>query len=558
MTKLLIGGPIRQKNNILKEFLKSLEELDLSGIDVSFYFVDDNVDKDSIKLLNKFESKMKNVIIKNSKEFLTQKNENYVCNTTHVWKKELIARITEYKNSIIEYARQNNFDYLFFVDSDIVLNPNTIKHLISRKVDIVSEVFWTKWNIGDELSPQVWLQDESSYLIRDWDKNYTKDEIKQLRDDFFSQLKVPGIYEVGGLGACTLISKTALKKQISFSEISNLSFWGEDRHFCVRATTLGLKLYVDTVYPAYHIYREEYLSGVEDFKKNGFDPYNFNYNPINKNKNKQRFKKIISKFKIDKKELKKKYHTFKYLKFLKKRIVKENNDITLSMIVKNEENRYLKECLTHAKKYINNFVIIDDASTDNTVKLCKEILSDKNLKIVVNEKSMFSNEIKLRKKQWKETIATNPSWIMFLDADEVFEDKIIKDVEYLLKDKSVDAYCFRLYDIWKEGYYRDDEYWKAHHIYRPFLIRYQPKFKYKFINQKQHCGRMPKNVLILKHINSNIRLKHYGWLNDEDKKNKYLRYKELDKGFKIGNKAQYESIMDKNPNLIKFEESDEN
>src|SRR5690606_16148011 len=54
---------------------------------------------------------------------------------------------------------------------------------------------------------------------------------------------------------------------VSFSEIKNLSFWGEDRHFCIRAAALGLSLYVDTNYPAYHIYRESDLEGVWKYKE---------------------------------------------------------------------------------------------------------------------------------------------------------------------------------------------------------------------------------------------------------------------------------------------------
>ena len=53
----------------------------------------------------------------------------------------------------------------------------------------------------------------------------------------------------------TIKCNKALKLGVSFSIIDNISFWGEDRHFCIRAEALGLKLYVDTVYPAYHIYR---------------------------------------------------------------------------------------------------------------------------------------------------------------------------------------------------------------------------------------------------------------------------------------------------------------
>ena len=75
---------------------------------------------------------------------------------------------------------------------------------------------------------------------------------------------------MGGLGACTLISCHALAQGVSFSLLDNVSFWGEDRHFCIRAKALNLDLYIDTVYPAYHIDRKEYLVGANDFIKNGF------------------------------------------------------------------------------------------------------------------------------------------------------------------------------------------------------------------------------------------------------------------------------------------------
>ena len=224
------------------------------------------------------------------------------------------------------------------------------------------------------------------------------------------------------------------------------------------------------------------------------------------------------------------------------------------MVVHNEAQRYLKDMILHTTKYVDEYVIIDDASTDNTEAIIKDVLKNKKLYYIKNNISMFHEEYKLRIKQWKETIKTNPDWILFLDADEIFENKIVSDIKYMILNDEVDAYCFRLYDMWKPNYYRDDEYWSAHKSYRPFLIRYQPKFKYKFIKQNQHCGRMPKNVLRLNYINSDIRLKHLGWLKDEDKKQKYERYMKLDKDGKYGNLKQYESILDEDPNLIKFEE----
>lgn len=557
MKKVLIATPVKQKPNILKEFLISLEDLNKKGLDVHYYFVDDNTDKKSSDLLKRFQNNNKNVLLRTFSDFNVKNNEEYVCDKdTHQWKTSLIKRIILYKDDMINKAKVDGFDYLFFVDSDIVLHPDTIIHLISRNVDIVSDVFWTIWREGGTLTPQVWLQDESASYIRDWDHEYSDEEKRQKTKDFINMLKVPGIYKVGGLGACTLISKKAINAGISFALLDNLSFWGEDRHFCIRARALGLDLYVDTVYPAYHIYREEYLDGVENYKKNGYDPNFFKSSPLNRSKINNFMKKNTnknSKLKKLKKDLKK----VKRVMFIKKRIINKEHSITVSMIVHNEAGRYLERVLTAAKKYASNFVIIDDASTDNTVEICEKVLSDVKHKIIKNKTSLFKEEYKLRSLQWEETIKENPDWIMFLDADEEFETEFNKKYKYLIENNDVDAYCFRLYDMWNEKCYRKDEYWNPE-VYRPFMIRYQPKYKYKFRKLNQHCGRLPANALHLNYANSIYRVKHYGWMNPEDRKAKYDRYMQMDPDAVYGNKDQYESILDKNPNLVIFEDDNEN
>lgn len=554
MKKVLIASPIKQKSKILVEFLNSLEKLNKQNLDVHYFFVDDNTEDKSSNLLKEFKHNNKNVLLKTSKDFNVDTNQEYICdNNTHQWKTSLINRIITYKNSMIEFAKNQDFDYLFFIDSDIVLHPETLLHLISRNVNIVSNIFWTIWKEGGTLSPQVWVQDENKSYARDWDINYTDEEKSQKSKNFINMLKVPGIYKVGGLGACTLISKETINSGISFSLIDNLSFWGEDRHFCIRARALGIDLYVDTVYPAYHIYRESYLNGVKSFKKNGYNPNLFKSNPLNKSTIKSIIKSRNNnseKFII---RLKKKIRKAKRILFTKKRIINDKHTITISMIVHNEANRYLEKVLNSAKKYADNFVIIDDASTDNTVELCERILKNTNHKIIKNSESLFNKEYKLRTLQWKETIKTNPDWILFLDADEEFETLFENKVKYLIENNDIDAYCFRLYDMWDEEHYRSDANWNPE-IYRPFLIRYQPRYKYKFKKANQHCGRMPANVLHLNYVESIYRVKHYGWMDPNDRKLKYDRYKKMDPDGKFGNNDQYASILDKNPNLVRFDD----
>ena len=506
--RVLVGSPVYQKPEILDAFLNSLKNLNRNTIDIDYMFVDDNKDEKSSKLLEEFKREESKVIIMLGKE-----QGVYVCNEeSHYWDDDLMLKVANYKNSIIEYAIGNNYDYLFFVDSDLILHPDLIEHLKVANKDIVSEVFWSQWHKDRPLEPNVWLFDEYDLVPKRLGENLSEKEMKLRELKFLNKLRIPGLYEVGGLGACTLISRAALVEGVNFKPIKNLTIHGEDRFFCIRAAVLGLDLFVDTHYPAYHIYREEDLEGVKDY---------------------------VNVCEID-------------CNFVRKH--KENgNKITLSMIVKNEEGRYLRQMLNSLKGHIDEAVIIDDASSDNTVNMCKEILNGIPLHIIQNEKSMFGNEINLRKKQWNETIKTNPDWILNLDADEILEESFWNNAQKLINNQNYDFYCFRLYDMWNATDYREDKYWNAHSIYRPFLMRYQPNFNYTWKETSQHCGRFPINTFFFSKATSEFRVKHLGWATQEDRIEKFKRYALLDPNAIYGIKEQYDSIMDTNPNLIKWE-----
>jgi len=264
--RVLIGTPIRQKPAILKEFLLSLEELNQNSFEADYCFIDDNTDQESAQILDEF-------LIKHQPRALVSKAENigdiYICNeTTHYWSEQVVWKVAHFKDAIINYAYTNKYDYVFLIDSDIVLYPNTIEQLIADDKDIVSEIFWTSWTPNAPKKPQVWLYDTYTQYEIKYGENLTAEEVNNRHLQFIETMLTPGVYEVGGLGACTLISKHAMEQGVSFKKIKNLTLWGEDRHFCVRALALGLSLFVDTHYPAYHIYRESNLAGVNEFKDN--------------------------------------------------------------------------------------------------------------------------------------------------------------------------------------------------------------------------------------------------------------------------------------------------
>lgn len=229
--------------------------------------------------------------------------------------------------------------------------------------------------------------------------------------------------------------------------------------------------------------------------------------------------------------------------------------LTLTMIVKNEARRgYLKQALQEHSTYIGQAVIIDDGSTDETVDIIMDTLRGIPVKLVRNSKSKFSNEVELRKQQWEETIRTDPTWILNLDADECFERRFVKELEGMLYQNEIDLYCFRLYDFWSKTHYREDTYWRGHFHYYPFLIRYRSSFLCRWKEAAQHCGRFPENIWELPHKNSPLRLKHFGWAKEEDRHKKLHRYQELDPYAIYGWREQYDSILDPIPNLIEWVE----
>ena len=261
LKRVLIGSPSDQKPSILCKFLSSLKRLTCNRMKLEFVFIDDNQNPQSSQSSLDFKEEMKKVRI-----FTSEQCDDYVCDdVTHHWNERLIWKVAEFKNKIIRLAIEDQYDYLFLTDSDLLFYPELIDHLIKANKDIISEIFWTKWQPHAAPLPQVWLLDEYKQWNQSRGELLTNEEITIRTQEFIMQLKTPGIHEVGGLGACTLISRKALESGVNFHPISNLSFWGEDRHFCIRAVVLGFKLYVDTHFPAYHMYRKSDLKDAEEF-----------------------------------------------------------------------------------------------------------------------------------------------------------------------------------------------------------------------------------------------------------------------------------------------------
>jgi glycosyltransferase involved in cell wall biosynthesis len=263
--KILAGAPVKQKPLFLTECLESLKRLDKAAYEMDFIFIDDNENEQSTQLLKSFCQEREGSLIIPGDIISSQA---YICdNVTHYWKEEIIWKVAAFKDKILDYAREHDYDYAFLLDSDVVLHPKTIDTLLKAKKDIVASIMWTSWLPGSPPMPQAWVSDRYNLFEHHPEERLTLEEITKRQNIFLNKLKQPGTYEVGGLAACTLISKFALNKGVSFKKIKNLTIWGEDRHFCIRAVALGLSLFMDTHYPAFHIYRDSDMEDVKKYKE---------------------------------------------------------------------------------------------------------------------------------------------------------------------------------------------------------------------------------------------------------------------------------------------------
>lgn len=220
--------------------------------------------------------------------------------------------------------------------------------------------------------------------------------------------------------------------------------------------------------------------------------------------------------------------------------------VIAQMIVRNEADRYLDEVLTHARNFVDEIVITDDASTDNTVEIAKNHTDH----VYQNSESMFSvNEGELRQSAWDNLHhhAEAGDLILCMDADEkLFVTDFTLDE---LAAMPYDVFGITFYQMWNESQFRVDKAWAPMLSCR--LFRYMEGGT--FSKRKLACGSEPTYVqkLMQRHRffpQTGLLMQHLGYIRDEDKKAKYDRYMAIDQG-EFHSIQHLRSIMDPNPTL---------
>lgn len=146
--RILIASPVRQTTPVLREFLDSLHALERTTVKTDYLFVDDNVEEAASNILREFVLQHEGTVIQADEHGSGSPDNKGVYSKDeggHYWQDEQIWRVAGLKNRILQYARDNHYDAVFLIDSDLVLHPRTLEQLVSSGKDIVSNIFWTRW-----------------------------------------------------------------------------------------------------------------------------------------------------------------------------------------------------------------------------------------------------------------------------------------------------------------------------------------------------------------------------------------------------------------------------
>ena len=114
-------------------------------------------------------------------------------------------------------------------------------------------------------------------------------------------------------------------------------------------------------------------------------------------------------------------------------------------------------------------------------------------------------------------------WVLVCDADM----ELVGDPRPLLDTWEVNSWAWVLYDLWDDGQYREDQFWRGHLHPRVWLVRPSavPRdYQAEWAPRGLHCGHLPANFPVHAGIAPNLYWKHYAYVTPDLRKVKHAQY----------------------------------
>jgi GT2 family glycosyltransferase len=244
-SKVLIGAPVYDiMKYCINDFLKIIKNLDYE--DYNILLVDNSRDE-------KFFNELKQV------EKITVLKDN-----TNEGKNKL--RLVSSRNIILNYAKENKYDYLLMMDVDVMPPKNIISELIKNNKEIVSGIYYNYFTINGQQKyrPVVWCnitpeefdnmckQIKFPPIVKSHEDIRRHLTPKEADSEDTIEVKIPS-------AGCMLISKKVFEKiNYGLLEIPGINSTTDDIYFCIKAKEAGFKLYCNTKIKCEHLIKGKF------------------------------------------------------------------------------------------------------------------------------------------------------------------------------------------------------------------------------------------------------------------------------------------------------------
>lgn len=133
------------------------------------------------------------------------------------------------RNVLAKEAKTMGAEYIFWVDSDMILPKDALKRLLAHDKDIVTGAYAFK---------DINSQDLIAFSVDNKRMPYSE---------------INGLTEVGGIGFGCCLTKTDIFDKLEYPYFVFGEDYGEDIYFCRKARAAGLKIYIDPDVKCGHI-----------------------------------------------------------------------------------------------------------------------------------------------------------------------------------------------------------------------------------------------------------------------------------------------------------------
>ena len=217
-----------------------------------------------------------------------------------------------------------------------------------------------------------------------------------------------------------------------------------------------------------------------------------------------------------------------------KLIAEKGRPTVCAEICVKDEEAIIDKCINDLIMYVDNIVIFDDGSADETLEKLKKYTKISTI-YCQKPKGNVRTEGKDRQKLLEMAQQTKCDWILFIDADEMFEDRYKTDIFFEMKNPIINLYFYLEHNFWHSPtHFRIDELW-----YKGWFGRLFRNLPDLVMNSKinEHCGGVPNNIpnaplWYVKNgvggAKSSIRMKHFGFSDEKVAFKKYTDRMERD------------------------------